>query len=261
MLWCGHHQAMAPIVIVAPEDSYRTAAFLQAAATLRAQIVIAGTVDHPLTGTAPELRHLALDLADPQGAAATIAAAVPDAAAVLGIDDAGVLAANAAATRLGLRHNPAGAVAATRDKLLLRESLAGHRLAQPGFAAAGVGEVAGVASEIGYPVVLKPTGLSAGRGVIRADGEGAARAAEERIRRILLEDCGDESQHLLVEEYIAGPELAVEGLLGPSGLDVLALIDKPEPSSGPHFAETFLITPSRLPQEQQESATQLIKRA
>ena len=252
---------MPPIVIVAPEDSYRTAAFLRAAATLRAEVVVAGTVEHPLAATNPDLRHLAVDLSDPADAADRIAAAVPDAIAVLGIDDAGVLAANAAAKNLQLRHNPPAAVAATRNKVLMRTVLADSDIDQPAFAVAGPGRVATLAAEIGFPTVIKPAELSAGRGVIRADNKAEAAAAEARIRRILVEDCGDDSQDLLVERFVAGAELAIEGLLGPNGLDVLAVIDKPEPSAGPHFAETFLITPSRLPAPVQAAAGRLVAQA
>src|ERR1035437_5802104 len=51
--------------------------------------------------------------------------------AVLEVDDQGVLIASAAATHLGLRHNPRDAVAATRDKFIMRELLAAASLPQP----------------------------------------------------------------------------------------------------------------------------------
>lgn len=152
-------------------------------------------------------------------------------------------------------------MAATRDKLLARQTFAAAGIRQPSFAAALVGEVASVAESIGFPVVVKPTGLSAGRGVIRASNADEAERAEGRIRDLLFAECGERSEPLLVEQFISGDELAIEGLLGRDGLEILAVIDKPEPASGPHFAETFLTTPSRLAGEQQDAAKSLVGEA
>lgn len=252
---------MAPIVLVVPEDSYRTSAFLRAAATLRAKVVVAGSALHPLAEVGAQEAAVAVDLEDPDAAGEAIAAAVPDAAAVIAIDDEGVLTAAAAARVLGLHHNPPDAAAATRDKLLLRRLLDRAGVTQPRFAAAGKGEVADAAAAIGFPVVVKPTGLSAARGVIRATSTAEAANAELSIRRLLIAECGSGDEPLVVEEFIAGDELAIEGLLGPDGLEVLAVIDKPEPASGPYFAETFLTTPSRLPDDVQDSAIALVQDA
>src|SRR5262249_59974318 len=51
---------------------------------------------------------------------------------------------------------------------------------------------------------------------------------------------------LLVEEFIPGREVALEGLLIGGTLHVLALFDKPDPLDGPFFEETIYVTPSRL---------------
>jgi ATP-grasp domain/L-amino acid ligase C-terminal domain 2 len=56
---------------------------------------------------------------------------------------------------------------------------------------------------------------------------------------------------MLVEGYIPGREVAVEGLLTDGGLRVLAIFDKPEPLEGPYFEETIYVTPSRLPESVQ----------
>ena len=57
----------------------------------------------------------------------------------------------------------------------------------------------------------------------------------------------------LVESYIPGVEVALEGLMEDSELQVLALFDKPDPLEGPYFEETIYTTPSRLPAETQEA--------
>ena len=53
-------------------------------------------------------------------------------------------------------------------------------------------------------------------------------------------------QPLLVEEFVHGPEVAVEGVLTNGELSVLAVFDKPDPLEGPFFEETLYVTPSRL---------------
>ena len=55
----------------------------------------------------------------------------------------------------------------------------------------------------------------------------------------------------LIEAYIPGVEVALEGLLDDGRLRVLALFDKPDPLDGPFFEETIYVTPSRLPAETQ----------
>ena len=59
------------------------------------------------------------------------------------------------------------------------------------------------------------------------------------------------SQYLLIEDYIPGIEVALEGILLDGELKVLALFDKPDPLEGPFFEETLYITPSRLPTDTQ----------
>jgi hypothetical protein len=53
---------------------------------------------------------------------------------------------------------------------------------------------------------------------------------------------------LLVESYVPGDEVALEGLIQNGRLHELALFDKPDPLEGPFFEESIYVTPSRLPQ-------------
>ena len=56
---------------------------------------------------------------------------------------------------------------------------------------------------------------------------------------------------MLVERYLPGVEVALEGLLTGGELQTLALFDKPDPLEGPFFEETIYVTPSRLPEATQ----------
>ncbi|MFH2071638.1 MAG: ATP-grasp domain-containing protein, partial [Actinomycetota bacterium] len=66
---------------------------------------------------------------------------------------------------------------------------------------------------------------------------------------------------LLVEEYLPGIEVVVEGLVGPDGMEVLDILDKPEPMEGPFFEETILVTPSRLGPSVEDEVTSVVRRA
>src|SRR5437899_10795857 len=60
------------------------------------------------------------------------------------------------------------------------------------------------------------------------------------------------SRSLLVEEFVPGGEVGVEGLVPQGALRVLAIFDKPDPLDGPFFEETIYVTPSRLAQAAQQ---------
>jgi biotin carboxylase len=150
---------------------------------------------------------------------------------VVAVDDQGVLVAAAAGARLGFPHNPPDAVAATRDKRAMRERLAAGEVAQPAFGDSP--------AAVGYPCVVKPTGLAGSRGVIRCDDAGEFDAAVVRIRAFW-------AGPLIVEAFVAGREVAVEAILRDGTLTTLAVFDKPDPLDGPFFEETIYVTPSRL---------------
>ena len=206
-------------------------------------------------------KMLALDLYDLERAVEQIAERARrwPIGAVVGVDDHTALLAAMAHQALGIAHNSLESVRAAGNKLLLRKALSNAGLASPTFA---VHEVAAdprpLASTISYPCVLKPLFLAASRGVIRADDEDRFVEAWVRIEQLLARPevrrrGGDDAGRILVEDYIPGTEVALEGLLSGGELDVLALFDKPDPLEGPYFAETLYITPSALARELQEA--------
>jgi biotin carboxylase len=141
-------------------------------------------------------------------------------------------------------------VAATRDKAAMRRALAVAGVPQPEHRTVGPSDdAAAVAAEVGLPCVVKPLSLSASRGVIRADDPQAAAAAVARVRAILAEAGEDPEGPLLIERYVPGAEVAVEGLMRAGVLEPLAVFDKPDALEGPYFEETIFTTPSRLPSE------------
>jgi biotin carboxylase len=227
-------------LLILPTAGYRTEDFLAAAAALDVDVVVA-TDRRQTIGDA-----IRIDLGRPERAADAIVDLARDLPldAVVAADDGGVIAAALAATRLGLRSNPPDAAGRARDKLALRRALAAADVPQPRFAELPPG---GDVGAVGFPAVLKPTGLAMGRGVIRADNTDAARDAEQRIRKIVAAAGDDPAAPLLLEEYVPGAEVAVEALLREGRMQTLAVFDKPDPLEGPYFEETIYITPSRLP--------------
>jgi biotin carboxylase len=110
-----------------------------------------------------------------------------------------------------------------------------------------------LAREISYPCVVKPLRLNGSRGVIRADDPAQFVAAAQRLARLLHNIEGAGPHPFLVEDFIPGFEVALEGLIDNGRLQVLALFDKPDPLDGPFFEETIYVTPSRLPRAVQEA--------
>jgi biotin carboxylase len=231
-----------------PAHSYRATDFLQAAKALGSEVVVASDRRHPLEAAMGD-RTIEVYMRRPDIAADAIVEFAEEHAldAIVAADEQGVEIAAIAAQRLGLAHNPPQAAAATRDKARLRRALATSGVRQPEFRVLDTGaDVGALAAEIGWPVVIKPVSLAASQGVIRVDDAQSAAAAETRIRAILEDADEDPAAPLLLERFIPGSEVAVEGLLRAGELDVLAIFDKPDPLDGPYFEETIYVTPSRL---------------
>lgn len=193
---------------------------------------------------------LALDFRQPDTAVQTILdfAQTTPLAAILPVDDSGVLIAARASQALGLPHNQPAAAAAARDKLAMRQLLRDGGVPTPPFRGFELDDTvarvtAVVQTHIGFPCVVKPRTLNGSRGVIRANDAAELATAVLRVQR-LLQSIGADG--FLVEAYLPGVEVALEAVLADGRLQPLALFDKPDPLDGPFFEETIYVTPSRL---------------
>jgi len=235
---------MAPsqrLLLLIPTTTYRTEDFVEAARALDVDLVIASDRPNVMAGEFPD-HLLTLSFGDPAAAAREIRgyAARRPLDAVVPVDDATTVVASAIGEALGLRVNPLAAAQATRNKLVMRERLARAGVPSPPFAAVAVAEdPRAAAARMTYPCVLKPLVLSASRGVIRADDAAQFVAAFERIQGILraadVAELGEGTDTILVEGFVPGREVALEGLLEAGVLRTLALFDKPDPLDGPFF--------------------------
>jgi biotin carboxylase len=246
------------VLLLLPTTTYRAPDFLEAAKNLGVEVTVASEEPSTLESVNPD-GLLALDFRDPEGAArrAVEFARTHAIAAVVGVDEDTAVVAAAIAKALELPSNSPEAVAAARDKAALRRRLSATGVPNPQSRVFPLdGGPESPSREVAYPCVLKPTFLAASRGVIRADDPASFRAAWARIAAILAQPDvarkgGPSAREILVEEYVPGVEIALEGLLTGGALEVLAIFDKPDPLEGPFFEETIYVTPSRLPEAAQ----------
>jgi biotin carboxylase len=234
------------VLLLIPARTYRAADFLLAAARMGLDLVIGSDGALPLGGRPV----IPVNPAEPDHSARLVTARCGPVAAVVAADTPMLELAAAVAARLGLPHNPAGAVRNAADKARQRQRWAAAGIPQPRFEivpAATAEAVRRAARAVGFPCVVKAVSLSASQGVLRADNAAAAVTAARRIRHILAAARRPDGEPLLIEEYLPGPELSIDGLLDGGSLTVTAIFDKPAAPDGPTFEETLLLTPSLLP--------------
>ena len=232
------------VLLLVPARTYRAADFLLAAARMGLDVVIGSDGALPVGGR-PVIPVNPRDL---DGSARRLLARAGPVAAVVAADTPMLVLAALVGEKMGLLHNPAEAVLNATDKARQRQRWAAAGVAQPSFravpAAATQDSIRRAVMEVGLPCVVKAVSLSASQGVLRADNPDAALAAAGRIRQILAAAGRGGQEPLLVEAYLPGPELSIDGLLAGGDLTVF---DKPATPGGPTFEETLLLTPSQLP--------------
>jgi biotin carboxylase len=261
------------VLILASKLGYQTRGFAEAAERLGVEVRFGTDRCHKLDDPWGD-DALALHFENPREAAQEIARAfgggaagekATDAArekmidAVIALGDRPTVTAAYAAEALGIGGNSPAAAEICRSKLRQRETLRAAGVRVPEFYSFAVSDrLADVVARVKFPCVVKPLSLSASQGVIRANNADEFSEAVRRVRLLLespeiqvLREPGTE--RLLVESYVAGREVAVEGLISGGRLRVLAIFDKPDPLEGPYFEETIYVTPSRLPAEMQKA--------
>ena len=239
---------MARVLLLVPARTYRATDFLVAANRLGLNLVVGSDgalpLDHRLV--------VRVDPGDLEASVDRLLARSGPVDAVVAVDTPMLVLAAAVAARTGLPHNPVEAVTAATDKAEQRHRWAATGVAQPAFqvipAGTSEGALREAAAQVGFPCVVKAASLSGSQGVLRAEDQAGAVAAARRIRQVLAGAGRPMHEPLLVEAYVPGWELSIDGLLTDGDLTVTAVFDKPDTPQGPTFEETVLVTPSRLPQ-------------
>ncbi|MBI3990062.1 MAG: ATP-grasp domain-containing protein, partial [candidate division NC10 bacterium] len=230
---------MPRLLLLLPTTTYRTQAFLDAAWRLGVEMTVGSDRAHVLAEHRPT-GTLALNFLDPEEAARTVVefAREQPIDAVVGVDDDTTVLAAVISAALSLPHNSVASASAAKNKHRMRELLDREGVPVPPYALFSIDDdPVALARRVTYPCVVKPLILSASRGVIRADDEAQFVAAFRRLEAILrmpeVATRGDAAWQVLVEAFVPGREVALEGLLSKGDLQVLALFDKPDPLDGP----------------------------
>ena len=251
---------MPRLLVFTAKLGYQTRSFDEAARKLGVDLMFVTDRCHQLDDPWGD-RAIPVHFESPDAAAYAVLEAVRDQHqnidGILALGDRPAVAAAYVARGLGILYNHPAAVEACRSKLRMREVFGEAGLRGPWFLPLSVNPAPEPSLlAVSYPCVLKPLSLSASQGVVRANSREEFISASARIRR-LLESAEIRAtrepnlDQILVEGYIPGREVAVEGLLTDGQLRVLAIFDKPDPLEGPYFEETIYVTPTRLADSQQ----------
>jgi len=257
--------AVPRLLLIAPHGSYRTSAFMNAAQQMGVDVLLASEGKHSVISDYAEGLHI--NFQEPATTLKQILSAARQRpfAAILGTDDSTTTLAAIASEQLGLPHNDKKSVELTQRKDLARACLQQHKVPAPRYQRLDLQEkIRPQVKDFSFPAVVKPVALSGSRGVIRVNTMSELEQACLRIDKILQTELSldEESRHfILLEEYVSGSEVAVEGLLINGKLQLLTIFDKPEPMEGPFFEETYYISPSRLPISIQDDVQATIQAA
>ena len=162
VVW-GHPRVVPRVLLLLPTETYRAKDFLAAAERLGVDVVV-GSERRQAMADAMGDRAVVVPLSNVD-AAVEVIAALHDRLrldAVLAVDDQGLVVAAAASARLGLAHNPVDAVAATRDKAVMRARLAAGAVAQPATGSSQPGHERGGRRVPGRLPVRGQTGVAFG---------------------------------------------------------------------------------------------------
>ena len=248
---------MARLLLLIPTTSYRVKDFLAAAEKAGVRVTI-GSDDDGVLRSFQSCGTLTLDFEALDKNISSIQAFHREHAltSIIAVDEQTSLLAAKASESLGLRHNSFESVQTASNKSLFRHCISSAGLPSPAFKIISPGqEVIALASATDYPCVLKPVSRSASQGVIRADNPTGFRSAYGRIAKLVP------GEDIIVEDFLPGQEVSLEGILVNGLLNTLAIFDKPEPLDGPYFEETIYVTPSRHNDEVQGSIHRIVEEA
>ena len=248
------------VILIIPSGSYRTNAFMNAVIKLDLKVLVITDKSQVFSEHYPEnvitmnfqLWKDWLDIIREWSERY-------DLKAVIGVDEESIILAARLSESLCIEHNSLESVKITKDKYLMRRELKKFGLIGPWFKRFSVHkQPQEIFSEISLPCVIKPTFLSASQGVFRVNSLEEFMGGFEMLIDLLSQDemkmlGGDKANWILVEEFIPGKEVSIEGIVNNGILKDLAIFDKPEPLDGPTFPETIFVTPTILDEHVQLS--------
>tara|TARA_B100001123_G_scaffold450900_1_gene624860 strand:+ start:12951 stop:14237 length:1287 start_codon:yes stop_codon:yes gene_type:complete len=246
----GHMSITERVLLVSTTTGYQIQAFKQEAAKLNVELILATDRCHVLEDPWRD-RAVPIRFSDDAETVRVIrdAANRKPIVGIVAIGDKSARVAAVIAESLGLSGHPISAVDICGNKFLTRLRLKEAGLLVPWFKRFSFEDSALelLKSDIDFPCVMKPLSLSASQGVMRIDSSAELEIGLQRINE-LLEISGESGaglsskREIILEGYIPGREVAVEGLMTQGELNILAVFDKPDPLEGPYFEETIYVT-------------------
>ena len=141
------------------------------------------------------------------------------------------------------------------NKFLMRKLLETYHIPSPNFKVChSLDEARKAAEQIGIPVVIKPTDNAGSRGVIYLRSQSDVPHGFSHALN------NSREKRVLVEEFMPGTELSVEGFVQGGVFTGIALSDKVR-TPPPYFLDTTVIFPSNQPAEIQDAACSIVKLA
>ena len=259
---------MKRVVLIEPARSYRTSDFMYGAASLGLEVLVVSDEPNPLG--ADLARFVDVDFGDIEKSVERVAPIAFEfrADAIVAIDDKGLALAAAIGEATGISAISVDAVNRSMNKSEMRRVLAQSQIPQPEFEVLELGQNYDLVSRIknfsdsigGFPLVIKPTGLSGSRGVVKVSGVDGIPDALATVEKA-AEMFNQKDRTILIERYIDGTEFAVEGVVNNGKPEVLAIFDKPRPLVGPYFEETIYLLPSAANAGLQQQIEDLVVRS
>lgn len=181
---------------------------------------------------------------------------------VMTLFDPAVPFAARVAARLGLPGLQVETALLLGDKRRTRAALAAGGCNSPGFIA--LDDPAGwraAREALRFPVVVKPSNGFSSLGVTRVDDPDELERAVAEVWEIgAAHSPFRRGAGVVVEEYLDGPEYAVESLVVDGAVHVLTIGDKGRPE-GPYFEEGVYLAPARLSPEAVRAVVEEVVRA
>ncbi|WP_262003469.1 ATP-grasp domain-containing protein [Microbacterium sp. Mcb102] len=161
----------------------------------------------------------------------------------------------AAAEALGLRGPSRRAVYNATDKGAMAEALRAARVALPWTeVVTSVAEMRAVTAGRPHPLIMKPADSSGSRGVTLVESEEGMDSAFEYALS------SSRSGRVIVQEYMRGPEVSVEGLCFGDERTIVAITDKIT-TGAPSFVELGHSQPSQLSGERRRQIEEIVQEA
>ena len=259
---------MARILLIATTTGYQVRSFGEAAKRLGIELILATDRCHVLEDPWRD-DAISVRFTDADGSVEAIRQALETRPiiGVVAVGDRPALMASLVSQAMVLPGNSPEAVRIAGNKLLTRSRLRDKQFPSPWFVALPTDTpVDDIPDEVRFPCVVKPLNMSASRGVIRVNSLKELSAAMHRVCHMqtspevqTLRDSANST--ILIEEYLPGKEVAVEGVLIKGVFRKFAVFDKPDLLEGPFFEETIYVTPSRHTERIQQGIRQAVSDA